>query len=50
MILTAIPNLKILNYENIDESHHVLNMILYKDHSIDTFTQCPSAVYYYREF
>lgn len=46
MILTAVPGLKILNYENIDESHHVLNMILYKDHSID-FTQCLPAVYYY---
>lgn len=29
MILIAVSNLKILNYENIDESHDVLNMILY---------------------
>lgn len=47
MILTAAPDLKIVNYENKDESHHVLTMILYKDHSIGTFTQCLSAVYYY---
>lgn len=37
IMLTAVANLKILNYQNIDASHHVLNMILYKDHFIDNF-------------